>query len=224
MFGTGHPQPPHRKEVAMQIVQQQRKTFASTELTVDLPDGGRVAAAPDDAPIRFSVAYTLGEYLSMVREHVDFLLRHAAPASRRRNVVAPLALGAAACLLAAVAVLSGAPAWAGILPLALGALCFASLPGTVRFWVALLATPVFLLKKRRMPACAFTIDRSAIVRSAKNGEFRRSWDEVTAVRSYSRGYLVCFRRGALPIPFRCLDGGQLERLRALILARPPGAA
>lgn len=223
MFGTGHPQPPHRKEVAMQIVQQQRKTFASTELTVDMPDDSRVGAPPEDVPVRFSVAYTLDEYLSMVREHVAFILRHETPQARRRKVAIPLALGTAACLLAALAALLGAPGWAALLLLALGALCFGSLPGTAGFWVALLATPVFFVKKRRMPLCEFTIDRTAIARQSKGGAFRRGWDEVTAVRSYSRGYLVCFRRGAVPIPFRCLDGGQLERLRAIVLARPAAA-
>lgn len=223
MFGTGHPQPPHRKEVAMQIVQQQRKTFAGTELTVDMPDESRVAAPPADAPVRFSVAYTLGDYLSMVREHLAFTLRHEAPAARRRKVVMPLALGTAACLLAALAALLGAPGWAAMSLLAFGALCFGSLPGTANFCVALLATPVFFFKKRRMPVCEFTIDRTAIARRSNNDEFRRGWDEVTAVRSYSRGYLVCFRRGAVPIPFRCLDGGQLERLRAIVLARPAAA-
>lgn len=223
MFGTGHPQPPHRKEVAMQIVQQQRKTFAHTELTVDMPDDSRVAMPPADAAVRFSVAYTLGEYLSMVREHLAFTLRHEAPAARRRKVVMPLALGTAACLLAALAALLGAPGWAAILLLALGALCFGSLPGAAGFWVALLAPPVFFVKQRRMPVCEFTIDRAAIARQSKNGAFRRGWDEVTAVRSYSRGYLVCFRRGAVPIPFRCLDSGQLARLRAIVLARPAAA-
>lgn len=115
MFGTGHPKPPHRKEVAMQIVQQQRKTFAATELTVDPPDDGRVATPLDGPPLRFEVAYTLDDYLGMLREH--------------------------------------------------------------------------------------------------------RWDEVTGVRSYRRGYLLLFARGALPIPFRCLDSDQLQRLRALALAR-----
>ena len=218
MFGSGHPQPPHRKEVAMQIVRQQRKTFATTELMVDLPDDSQVAAPPGDLAIRFNVSYTLGEYLSMVREHVRFLLRQAAPDVRRRRVLGPLGVGMAAWMLALAAVALAAPGWAPVLLLALGALAFGSLPGTVGFWV-LLATPVFLFKKRRMPVCEFTIDRTAIARSSKAGEFRRGWDEVKSVRSYSRGYLLVFTRGALPIPFRCLDSGQLQRLRKLALAR-----
>jgi hypothetical protein len=219
MFGSGHPQPPHRKEVAMQIVQQKRASFATTELTVDMPDDSKVGPAPDDLPIRFSVSYRLGEYLSMVREHVGFLLRHAAPSARRRRVWGPLALGLGACVLALVAMLASTPGWVGWLLLAAGGLAFGSLPGTIGFWVPLLATPLFLLKKRRMPVCDFTIDRAVIARSSKAGEFQRGWDEVKSVRSYSSGYLLLFERGALPIPFRCLDGGQLERLRAYALAR-----
>ncbi|WP_323143050.1 hypothetical protein [Massilia phyllosphaerae] len=219
MFGSGHPQPPHRKEVAMQIVQQQRKSFASTELTVDMPDASRVAPPPDDLSIRFSVAYTLGEYLSMVREHTGFLLRHAVPEVRRRRVLVPLALGTAACVLALAALLADASGWMSGLLLAAAALAFGSLPGTVGFWVVLLATPFFLLKKRRMPVCDFTIDRTVIARRSKAGECRRGWDEVKGVRSYSRGYLVLFERGAVPIPFRCLDAVQLERLRGFALGR-----
>lgn len=224
MFGSGHPQPPHRKEVAMQIVRQQRKTFATTSLTVDLPDDSQVAMPAGDLAIRFSVSYTLAEYLSMVREHVRFLLRQAAPDVRRRRVLAPLGWGMAAWMLALTAIAVAAPGWVAVLLLALGALAFGSLPGTVGFWVLLLATPVFMLKKRRMPVCEFTIDRTAIARSSAEGDLRRGWSEVTSVRSYSRGYLLVFKRGALPIPFRCLDSGQLERLRAFALARPAAAA
>ena len=83
-----------------------------------------------------------------------------------------------------------------------------------------LGTPRFLLKQRRMPVCDYRIDRASIVREAAAGSFRRGWDEVSGVRSYSRGYLLVFPRGAVPIPFRCLDRGQLERLRACAFARP----
>lgn len=72
---------------------------------------------------------------------------------------------------------------------------------------------------RGSPLCDFTIDQAAIARSSKAGEFRRGWDEVRSVRSYSRGYLVLFETGTVPIPFRCLDGVQRERLRAFALGR-----
>jgi len=220
MFGSGHPQPPHRKEVAMQIVQQQRKTFATTELTVDLPDGSFGPAPAQAPPLRFSVAYTLGDYLGMVGEHVRFLLRDAAPEVRRRRVRVPLALGTAACALAFGATLAGMPAWAALSLLGLGVLAFASLPAMAGLWVALMITPLFFLTRRRAPVNEFTIDHATIARRSRRGTFLRGWDQVTAVRSYRRGYLLVFARGALPIPFRCLDSVQLERLRALALARP----
>jgi hypothetical protein len=156
----------------------------------------------------------------MVREHVRFLLRHAAPEVKRRRILRPLVLGAAAWALAGAALLAGGPGWLSGLLLALGMLAAGSLPGTSGFWVALLGTPLFLLKQRRMPVCDFTIDRAAIVRQAATGSFRHGWNDVTAVRSYSRGYLLVFRRGVVPIPFRCLDIGQLARLRAWAFARP----
>lgn len=219
MFGTGHPQPPHRKEVAMQIVRQQTRSFADTELTVDMPDDSHVAAPPAGLPVRFSVIYTMGEYLGMVREHAAFLLRHEAPDVKRRRVRRPLQLGAAAWGLAGVAVLAGGPGWVSGLLLALGMLAFGSLPGTVSFWTVLLCPPVFLLKQRHMPRSEFVIDGAGIERTTRQGTLRRGWDEVTAVRRYSRGYLLMLRRGAIPIPFRCLDSGQQERLRAFMCAR-----
>lgn len=223
MFGTGHPQPPHRKEVAMQIVRQQARSIANTELTVDTPDDSRVAAPPAGLPLRFSVIYTMGEYLGMVREHAAFLLRHETPEVKRRRVLRPLQLGAAACGMAALAALAGGPGWLGGLLLVLGMLAFGSLPATVPLWTFLLCPPVFLFKQRRMPRSEFVIDGSGIERTTKQGTLRRRWDEVTAVRRYSRGYLLILRRGAIPIPLGCLDGGQQERLRALMAARPSAA-
>jgi len=222
MFGTGHPQPPHRKEVAMQIVQQESKAFASHELVIDMPDDSRIAAPPPGLPLRFSVSCSLAEYLSMVREHIGFMLRHEAPAVRQRRIVQPLALGAAASTAAAVLALASGPNWAALL-LALAGMAFASLPLAVGFWTLLLATPVFYLKRRRMPVAEFVIDAQAIERTTKGGVQRRTWADVTQVRRYSRGYLLMFRRGGVPIPFRCLSGEQLERFRALVLARPAAA-
>jgi hypothetical protein len=61
MFGSGHPS--HR-----------------------IARKSRCRSSSSNAHPRFSVSYTLGEYLSMVRQHVGFLLRHAPPEVRRRNV------------------------------------------------------------------------------------------------------------------------------------------
>jgi hypothetical protein len=214
MFGTTHPQPPHRKEVAMQIVRQERKRFAATELTVD-PPLGEVAPPPDASPIRFSVSYTLAEYMSILRGHVGFILRHMPAAKRRRQTWVPLALGVLAGLLAWAA----GPGWVGYALAAGGALAFLSLPFTLELWIALFAPPVFLLKKRRMPVCEFRIDGHGIERSSRLGTLSKTWDEVKMVRRYERGYLLMFARGGLPIPFRCLDQRQQEQLRAYTTGR-----
>ncbi|QJD99233.1 YcxB family protein [Massilia forsythiae] len=204
----------------MQIVRQQRKTVAATELTVGMPDGRRaIGPAGPDAPLRFSVAYTLREYLGVVRDHVAFLARHTPPAARRRAVRWPLGLGAAGLALAALLHWSAAPPWAVLPALACGGLALASLPATAPFWVVVLCTPLFAFKRRRMPVCDFRIDGETIERSTRRGVFKRSWSEVRAVRRYPCCYLLVFARGAMPIPLRCLDAGQQERFRAYALAR-----
>ncbi|MFK3738056.1 hypothetical protein [Massilia sp. TN1-12] len=45
MFGTAHPQPPHRKEVAMQVVQHEQQRFDKM-LTVEEIPGGPVGPPP----------------------------------------------------------------------------------------------------------------------------------------------------------------------------------
>jgi hypothetical protein len=217
MFGTGHPQPPHRKEVAMQIVQQKQKTFSNTELQIDSPPSGQVGPPPDDAPIRFSVAYTLAEYMSILRAHLGFILRHMPAAKRQRQTTVPLALGG----LAGLAAWALGPGWARNAFAAFSALSFLSLPATLDLWIALIAPPVFFLKKRRMPACEFRIDSRGIERTSRLGTLARSWNEVTMVRRYRRGYLLMFARGGIPIPFRCLDQHQLERMRTFTAGRGP---
>jgi hypothetical protein len=179
MLGFRHPRPPSRKEVAMQVVQQESRAFSATELLVDLPERPEVAPAPSDAPIRFSVAYGLGEYLSIVRDHLAFLARREQPGLPRRR-------------------------WKRLAD----AVC-----------VALFATPVFYMKKRRMPVCEFRIDANGIERTTRQGQLARRWDEVQDVRRYRRGYLVMFATGAIPIPFRCLTAAQQECLRGLFLSR-----
>jgi hypothetical protein len=217
MFGTGHPQPPNRKEVAMQIVQQKQRSFSNTELLIDSPPSGDVGPPPDDAPIRFSVAYTLVEYMSIVRAHLGFILRHMPKAKRQRQTLVPLALGG----LAGLAAWALGPGWARNAFAVFSALSFLSLPMTIDLWSALVLPPVFFLKKRRMPVCEFRIDGRGIERTSRLGTLARSWDEVRMVRRYRRGYLLMFAKGGIPIPFRCLDQYQLERMRALITGRGP---
>ena len=210
MFGTGHPQPPYRKEVAMQIVQQKQKAFSNTELMIDSSPSGEVGAPPDDAPIRFSVSYTLAEYMSILRAHLAFIMRHTPAAKRLRQTAVPLALGVLTGLAAWVL----APGWARNALAVASTLSFLWLPFTIDLWIALVAPPVFFLKKRRMPVCEFRIDGRGIERTSRRGTLVRSWDEVRMVRRYRRGYLLMFAKGGIPIPFRCLDAHQQERLRA----------
>jgi hypothetical protein len=213
MFGSGHPQPPHRKEVAMQIVRHEQKSFDKT-LTVEAP-GGPVAMPPDDDAIRFDVAYTLEDYLGAMRDHVAFLLRQAPPARRLRATLLPLAFGLPAL---AAAWLAG-PGWLGGLLAAAGLLALACLPFAAGFWVLLIGTPVFWFKQRRMPYCAFRIDGRGIERSRGDRTLVRAWSELDMVRRYRRGYLLVFARGAVPIPFRCMNQHQQEAFRRLILSR-----
>jgi hypothetical protein len=214
MFGTSHPQPPHRKEVAMQIVQQEQKTFSGTELTID-PPSGDVVPLRDAPPIHFSVSYTLAEYMSILRQHIGFLFRHMPKAKRLRQTTVPLAMGVVAGLIAWAA----GPGWARNTFAAATVLSFLSLPFTLNMWIALVAPPVFFLKKRRMPVCDFRIDAHGIERTSRLGTFEKTWDEVKMVRRYERGYLLMFAKGGIPIPFRCLDQQQQERLRAITTAR-----
>ena len=198
----------------MQIVRQELKSFASTELTVD-PPSGNVAPPPDAPPIRFSVSYTLAEYMSILRGHIGFILRHMPAQQRRRQTWIPLAIGVVAGLLAWTA----GPGWIGYALAAASALALLSLPFTLDLWIGLIAPPVFLLKKRRMPVCEFRIDGHGIERSSRLGTLSKTWDEVKMVRRYERGYLLMFARGGIPIPFRCLDQQQQEQLRAYTTAR-----
>jgi hypothetical protein len=198
----------------MQIVQQEEKNFAGTELMVD-PPSGEVTPPPDASPIRFSVSYTLAEYTSILRAHLGFIMRHTPQAKRLRQTWVPLVLGVLAALLA-WAVGAG---WARNTFGAFSALSFLSMPFTLNMWIALIAPPVFFLKKRRMPVCEFRIDGHGIERSSRLGTLRRTWDEVKMVRRYERGYLLMFARGGIPIPFRCLDQQQQEQLRGYTTAR-----
>lgn len=208
MFGSAHPQPPHRREVAMQVVRHEQRSVDKT-LTVEKIPGGPVGPPTATEAIRFEVVYTLGEYLSLLRDHVAFILRHRQPARRRRTALLPLALGLPALAAAWIA----GPGRPGTALALAGLIALASHPVTLRFWVPVLGTPVFLAKKRRMPSCAFRIDAAGIERTSRRGTFVRAWSDVAAVRRYRRGYLLILARGALPIPARCLDGGKLEVFR-----------
>jgi len=199
----------------MQIVHQEQQNFAGTELTIDHPPSGEVAPPPDTPPIRFSVSYTLAEYMSILRAHLGFILRHTPKGKQLRQTWIPLELGAFATLTAWML----DPGWARNAFAAVSALSFLSLPFMVGLWVALIAPPVFFMKKRRMPVCEFRIDGEGIERSSRLGTFNKTWNEVKMVRRYERGYLLMFAKGGIPIPFRCMDQRQQEQLRIYLAGR-----
>ncbi|WP_312519393.1 YcxB family protein [Massilia sp.] len=76
----------------------------------------------------------------------------------------------------------------------------------------------FVLLGRGRRTYEFTIDEHGIVRTS-GGVTLIDWDDVSAVRTYSRGFMMILKRGTLPIPFRCLSEGQLATMRDLVAAR-----
>ena len=78
---------------------------------------------------------------------------------------------------------------------------------------------MFLVKKRRMPVCEFTIDKHHIARKTKDGRLLVAWSDIVAIHVYSQGYLVEKNNGAMPLPFRCLSPEEASALRILVERR-----
>jgi hypothetical protein len=76
----------------------------------------------------------------------------------------------------------------------------------------------FVLLGRGRRTYEFTIDEHGIVRTS-GGVTLIGWEDVAAVRTYSRGFMMVLKRGTLPIPFRCLSEGQVATMRELAAAR-----
>nr|WP_229429295.1 YcxB family protein [Massilia sp. ST3] len=76
----------------------------------------------------------------------------------------------------------------------------------------------FIMLGRGRRTYEFTIDEHGIVR-ASGGVTLIDWDDVSAVRTYSRGFMMVLKRGTLPIPFRCLSEAQEGVMRQLAAAR-----
>ena len=76
----------------------------------------------------------------------------------------------------------------------------------------------FVLLGRGRRTYEFTIDEHGIVRTS-GGVTLIGWEDVAAVRTYSRGFMMVLKRGTLPIPFRCLSEGQVDAMRELAAAR-----
>lgn len=66
----------------------------------------------------------------------------------------------------------------------------------------------FVTQGRSRHLYDFTIDAHGIIRTSGTGVTLVPWGDVSAIRRYSRGYMMVLKRGTLPIPFRCLSGAQ----------------
>lgn len=80
----------------------------------------------------------------------------------------------------------------------------------------------FVLLGRGKRTYEFTIDQHGIVRTS-GGVTLIDWADVTAVRTYSRGFMMVLKRGTLPIPFRCLSEAQQRGMQILAQARRENA-
>ena len=93
-----------------------------------------------------------------------------------------------------------------------GALTRLALP----VWIALVGIPVYAIKRLRMPVCEFSIDHAGISRLSAAGKLSRPWSELVEARAYSTSYLLVFKKGAIPVPYRCLGAQQMVRMRAVL--------
>ena len=87
--------------------------------------------------------------------------------------------------------------------------------------VPLVGTPMFLLKKRRMPACRFTVDAGGIARDSAAGHLHVAWHDVVAVHRLGTAWLIDKGDGGLPIPHRCLDAVQKAAFERLLVSHFP---
>ena len=93
---------------------------------------------------------------------------------------------------------------------------FRGLSPVTRWSVAAFASMVFVIKRRAMPICEFTIDDRRIQRDTRQGRMVAAWSEVLAIHRYSHGYLIELSRGGIPVPHRCLDAAQAAELERII--------
>ena len=94
----------------------------------------------------------------------------------------------------------------------------------IRFFVGIGVAVPFIRKKRRMPMCEFRIDNGEIRRTTADGVLRTTWEDVVAIRRYSAGYLIEKQKGAMPIPYRCLNELQRTTLETFFRARESALA
>lgn len=88
-----------------------------------------------------------------------------------------------------------------------------------RVVIYLSALAVFGLKAWKIPWCEFRIDAAGIRRKTARGELQFPWSEVKAIHRFSPGYLFELEKGAIPIPYRCVDPRETERLAEFLASK-----
>lgn len=93
------------------------------------------------------------------------------------------------------------------------------LPWDQRLTLRVLGPVVLRYKMRKHGTCRFRIDETQIERTSKQGTLRIPWHEVVAIHRFSKAYLVEKDRGAVPLPYRCLDAGQATALDEIMRSK-----
>ena len=82
--------------------------------------------------------------------------------------------------------------------------------------VYLLAPPIFVVKKRAVGDCRFTIDENRVLRQSKSGDVELPWAQVLRVHRLTQAYLVQEEQGAMPIPSRAFAPEQREQFESIL--------
>jgi hypothetical protein len=85
--------------------------------------------------------------------------------------------------------------------------------GYLRCKSTVIAALHFILLGRGRRTYEMTIDAHGIVRVSDSGVTLIGWDDVRLIRRYRNGFLMILQRGTLPIPYRCLNEGEIGELR-----------
>jgi len=81
----------------------------------------------------------------------------------------------------------------------------------------------FFYKKSRVGDCIFAFDSEGLSRQSKMGKLAVPWTKVERVFRLSQAYLFAKKRGAMPVPYRCLSLEQRASLEELLFSVGHGA-
>jgi hypothetical protein len=82
--------------------------------------------------------------------------------------------------------------------------------------IYLIAPPIFIMKKRAVGDCQFSIDERRVLRRSKSGDLELPWSQVVRVHRLTRAYLVQEERGAMPLPYRSFTPQQLQQFERIL--------